>query len=326
MIDLPEINFARRLLERHKLVPPIDIAKLAARYARVEYEEIPFSVDGVSLNLKVPGKTPTIIVNSKIPNTRQRFTLAHELGHVVIPWHIGSIVDTTEYGLHEPAEGYWLVEGEANRFAAELLMPSHWLQSLIMDVAIPPEIQKIVVDKGDVSPSSAAVKIIQELPSGYVMCALDETGEVKFSGRSLGTVANAPDWGTTIDVDKMYPYADEMWKIEIKGQNFLWWRLPRKIKFTTEKDGRDWRAILQGILKELTTDEAEKRKLQQSINGLVAYANSVAKRYDEYSPETIYSAAVQRFHSRPEYCSVVSHKDFAVFLRKRVTELFKDNS
>lgn len=62
------------------------------------------NVDGVSI--KQQGSVPCIFINANQPNDRKRFTLAHELGHVV---------------LHSsPSEN---MEEEANQFAAELLMP-----------------------------------------------------------------------------------------------------------------------------------------------------------------------------------------------------------
>jgi hypothetical protein len=40
---------------------------------------IPFGVDGICLDLKVPGKRPTVLINADQPPRRKRFTLAHEV-------------------------------------------------------------------------------------------------------------------------------------------------------------------------------------------------------------------------------------------------------
>lgn len=60
-----------------------------------------------------------IFVNSNDPATRQRFTLAHELGHAVL--HAGQ--DVMDY--RKNFEGFQSdrKEMEANAFAADLLMP-----------------------------------------------------------------------------------------------------------------------------------------------------------------------------------------------------------
>lgn len=67
-----------------------------------------FSQEGVSgVTLKVPGLNPCIFIDKNMPADRQRFTLAHELGHAI---------------MHKiPSED---MEDEANRFASALLMPS----------------------------------------------------------------------------------------------------------------------------------------------------------------------------------------------------------
>jgi len=129
LVVQPEIKLALRIIEKHSLKIPIDFDKLVSEYANLIYKHIPIEgVDGVSLNLKVPGKKPTIIVDSNLPKTRQLFTLVHELGHVIIPWHLGTIVDE----FHSEYYNYIVyseLEQEANRFAAELLMPGEWVLS-----------------------------------------------------------------------------------------------------------------------------------------------------------------------------------------------------
>lgn len=53
-----------------------------------------------------------IVINSNLPNDRKRFTLAHELGHIIM--HLSPDFIIPEYRDKED---------EANRFASELLMP-----------------------------------------------------------------------------------------------------------------------------------------------------------------------------------------------------------
>lgn len=63
-------------------------------------------VDAASLH--PPGEAPLFVVNSDAPSDRQRFTLAHELGHATCI----------------PADRFADPEDIADRFASELLMPS----------------------------------------------------------------------------------------------------------------------------------------------------------------------------------------------------------
>ena len=95
MIHSPEINLARRILARHGLSVPVDVIALARNYAEVSVEFIPVDADGVCYDLKRSGIRPKIVLNERRPSTRLRFTAAHELGHVLIPWHTGIMVDDT---------------------------------------------------------------------------------------------------------------------------------------------------------------------------------------------------------------------------------------
>lgn len=126
----PEIKMAKRLHRKYSLSIPVDLDDLTSKFAEVVYKQIPIEgVDGVCLNLKHPNKKTKVIVNTSTSKNRQRFTLAHELGHIIIPWHLGTIVD--ELNPNQANFKYWTVESEANRFASELLMPFDWIYSRI---------------------------------------------------------------------------------------------------------------------------------------------------------------------------------------------------
>lgn len=88
------IEAAGALVVTRQLVPPTPWDSSA--------ESVP--VDAVSIC--VPAEDPIVLLNSGTPSERQRFTLAHELGHMVMH----AIPDAEQ-------------EKQANRFAAELLMP-----------------------------------------------------------------------------------------------------------------------------------------------------------------------------------------------------------
>ena len=70
-----------------------------------------------------------IYVNAQHSETRRRFTVAHEITHYVLHKNLirDGIVDNTLYrsGLSN------LIEMEANRFAAEILMPTHLIRAAI---------------------------------------------------------------------------------------------------------------------------------------------------------------------------------------------------
>lgn len=74
-------------------------------------------VDAISQWL--PGLPPVFFVNSAMPRSRCRLTLAHELGHMVM------------HGTPRPA-----MEDEANQFAAEFLMPAKEIRPQLRSLSL----------------------------------------------------------------------------------------------------------------------------------------------------------------------------------------------
>lgn len=91
---------------------PIENLIQAVERARVMVLSIPVAVDGLdafSANVG-PRRQPVIVIGVQPKGDRQRFTVAHELGHLVI--HSRVTAPTRQ------------LEAEAHRFAAELLLPA----------------------------------------------------------------------------------------------------------------------------------------------------------------------------------------------------------
>lgn len=129
----PEVKIARRFSTKNGLGIPFDISKIVSRYATIIYKDIPIEgIDGICLNLKSISKKTKVIINSNSSPARQKFTLAHELGHIIIPWHYGFIIDDIDDidSLNPSYDSpYWQTEREANLFASEILMPFDYIYS-----------------------------------------------------------------------------------------------------------------------------------------------------------------------------------------------------
>lgn len=127
-------NHAKAVLNHHDLsMPPVPIEKIAEDYG-VMIQYAPFD-DALSGMAFIKDGKSIIGVNSLHHPNRQRFTVAHELGHHVMHQNLlrsGIHVDKTVLKRDKvSAEGIDLTEIEANAFASEILMPSHWIDSLI---------------------------------------------------------------------------------------------------------------------------------------------------------------------------------------------------
>ncbi len=316
-------NFARRLVEKYGLEPPIDIEDLVSQYADLKFADIPFEgADGISLNLKVIGKTTRVVVNQNMPPARQRFTMAHELGHVIIPWHVGTIVDHIDPTRVSEVDRYWQIEEEANTFAAALLMPQQFIDELIAEEDDLARIYRIVTKECEVSPIASAIRLAAFMPPN-IAYAYERNGAVEFSGKSAGTIASTLNWGAEFPNDP-YDYAESHFQEVLNGGQIHWWVLPSEIHYDIDDD-RTWRDILNGMVEDIEIPPADIKKYKSSVNGVVAYANGSCKRSDTYTVSSVVSASVQRFKDRGGYESFVQHPDFKAFLVKKAQELVGRN-
>jgi len=126
--DNPYVR-ARELLESLGLkLPPTPVEKIAkAMGAQVRFS--PFD-DELSGMIYIKDGIPIIGVNSLHHPNRQRFTIAHELGHLVFDREMITAAIHVDKGFPglmrdtKSAIGTDEVEIRANQFAAELLMPA----------------------------------------------------------------------------------------------------------------------------------------------------------------------------------------------------------
>jgi Zn-dependent peptidase ImmA (M78 family) len=323
----PEVNIARKLVDIKNLAPPINISALAKQFAEVAGIDFPadLKVDGVCLNVKSRGKVKIIVNTLGRSAKRIRFTLAHELGHVLIPWHIGSIADQIDVEQSQSGAEYWEIESEANRFASELLMPVRWVERTICNYSSPPVMADIISRTCGVSYQAAVIRLTSLLPRGYVYAATDDRGCVVFGGKSPGTVASAPLRADIIeDQQSRYTWASELWSRPAGDLTYLWWHSKADSTLPKVDGNADWRTRLNDIVGQLNLDEANAKKLKSTISGTIAFANG-SIRHDR-SPEAVYDACLQRFdsarHCNPLIQAVIYLDGFKSFLSIRAQQLF----
>lgn len=97
---------------------PVDPSAIATGLGlNVVYKSI---FDGYQYSGHFTRESMEIAVNGGEPPVRQRFTLAHELGHFVLGHQNAPRDSAASFSSHAGSS----IEREANQFAAELLMPS----------------------------------------------------------------------------------------------------------------------------------------------------------------------------------------------------------
>lgn len=131
MLNKP-VEVARQLLERFGEHLPIDIEAIVKAHGIViRSQELEDSVSGM-LVIK-DGRTAIGLNENHHPN-RQRFTLAHELGHFLLHRNVSNIfIDASTIFFRDgmSSDGSKTQEIDANAFAAELLMPEKQVREVI---------------------------------------------------------------------------------------------------------------------------------------------------------------------------------------------------
>ncbi|MGY4353594.1 Zn-dependent peptidase ImmA (M78 family) [Bradyrhizobium sp. i1.3.1] len=117
--------------------PPVPVEKLArALGVRVEYSPFDDELSGMAF---LREGTPIIGVNSNHHPNRQRFTIAHELGHIVLHRpHLETAVmidKSRNFIPRDPtsAQGTDPLEIQANAFASELLLPAKLIRQALAE-------------------------------------------------------------------------------------------------------------------------------------------------------------------------------------------------
>jgi Zn-dependent peptidase ImmA (M78 family)/DNA-binding XRE family transcriptional regulator len=111
--------------------PPVHVSQVAKQVNVPIFNwDFPDEISGIFVN------NPACVgVNKNHPHVRQRFTIAHELGHLI--YHEGqdlfvdfADVESSDLSLDDKERE---LETKANQFAADLLMPMDWIKKNFAD-------------------------------------------------------------------------------------------------------------------------------------------------------------------------------------------------
>ena len=191
---------------------------------------------------------PTIFLRETPEHSRRRrrLTLAHELGHLVIPWHLGRVAchalsmddapNTAARGAISAQIAHQ--ESEATRFASSLLVP----QDVLIDKSTRFSLQELFesLDDFDVSTMAGILALKAALLPGF--CFLFDDGEVQCVNSS-GTLL--PD-GAYSDARRLRALAHERGVFQLGGRDVRWYLLAKPNKFERVLDDRTTSEILKG--------------------------------------------------------------------------------
>ncbi len=132
---------AQELLEQAAVSSlPVKVHQLAKQRAFVMRDPLPNDVSGMLIPAASDSKKPWIIVLNKThAPQRQLFTLAHELGHIMLHQYTTPHADGAQrirFRDGASSTGTDRDEIEANQFAAELLMPAKLLFPRLREIGL----------------------------------------------------------------------------------------------------------------------------------------------------------------------------------------------
>lgn len=305
----PVQKFAQLLVERHDLTPPVDVHGLAQIYADVEVCDWPYDCDGVA----ILNASPKIFLKQDRPWRRERFTLAHELGHVIVPWHVNAVdcKPHAESGTDTSTDTEASVLGthqelEANQFASHLLVPDRHIAHCANTYVQPSHIFELLAD-ADISAAAGMLAIQRVLLPGYAFIVpglrrfvlsahthyFDKRAALRNSSYSHGVVAH-------------------------EDVNVEWYLLTEPAEpvhnlHSKQEATKLLRAIAESARWERGTDS-----LIAGVNGVIGAARSAFTGLDA---KTWLGVLLHRFSCNSAYAHLVQLKDFREYLSFRACVL-----
>ena len=320
--DRRELKVARRLIKKHRLSPPVDIHKLAQAYSQVIHVRPPAQADAFLLYPDEDHPEHLILLNRDYGIKRQRFTLAHELAHIVLPWHIGEL----EYSLSNSNPlntEYAEREREADRFASELLMPTAWLTNLVSqyDKIIPTTIAKQVANSARVSLYAASSAVSQVIPPNMALVVVDSMSNVvHYRGTSPGFRFSLPDWHSDFN-DYNFEFVSNQWRDTNGTHDFHWFQFKVPKQKGVQRLNRNSSDILNDILSQVCGDHDKlKSKLVPVISG--TFGAGVPADATEYS-DALFEKIVVRLKGKAALHEFCSHRLFQPFVLTKLHEILE---
>lgn len=316
-----ERKLACKLLTRLGASPPINVESIVNSYASVEFDRFPTSCD--ALLIRKGTERPRLIVSDRLKKfeNRYRFTLAHELGHLVMPWQVGSaFCHTDNISFRESDDVSMQMESEANRFASELLLPTYWVRSTVQGSSNFSAMTVVeIARQAKVSPIVVLLSMTRILAPGSMLAMVDRTNTVQYAATSPGSHLVVPSKGSRLSSLDQYISAGGQVSTAGFGNSFIVAVSFRDDARPSEVGSDVCRRGLPAIVQELYVDPDVQKRILGSINGIIGAANSLVRDVD--SVGTLFSVLRQRFVGREHLEQLVLRDDFMSFLWAKAHEL-----
>lgn len=265
-----------------------------------------------------PPKLPYIYLKEQYA-PRRNFTLAHELGHLFMPWHPRQN-RVCAAGEADPKDARMQarLESEADAFAGELLAPTFWIDELLaihslqdaFELLIGNEYLSVEAACINMSKARAPVAIVRmDVHSGirYTSYCSKEFSKLKIGYEDFEDKAvhiSRCSYGKHDLSFYLFEMTEEVrreWSRDLLGDQ-----------------GRPAKDILHEILQDMPTARAN--GIKSSAHGCISGQNS---HRDRYSDEEFFAACLRGLKAREKLLPLTSHPLFESFVSQRCRELLE---
>ncbi|WP_341350239.1 ImmA/IrrE family metallo-endopeptidase [Intrasporangium flavum] len=239
---------------------------------------------------------------------RVRMTFAHELAHIVIPWHVGYGPESCTSDVSDSLEDNYVrtQENEARNFAGRLLLPYSELARAASGVSLQAFLDNL--DRFEASAWATTLRLTQILRSGFIFGG-------NFTDSSQLDVLRTP--GTrSVSLGEAQRSAVDEGTFTVGGRDVQWFQLTDAEVFAPSQDPRKPSEIIKSILFDVypakTTEERD--GIFYSTQGMLGAALSQGV-FD--TPDALLRQARHRLKTGVER-EIRSHVDWDAYVLKTV--------
>jgi len=160
-----------------------DLFRLAPRLGLEIREATADGFDGALIRVREVPLGAIVIRKSIREIGRKNFTLAHEIGHFLLPGHDQAELVCTKSDIGNWADGSKAIEREADEFAAELLMPTALVQRIVHSTVPSLQLIEKIAQRFHTSFSAAAWRYC-DLTKEQCAIVWSNEGRIDWSKRS----------------------------------------------------------------------------------------------------------------------------------------------
>ena len=303
---------ARRVVEKLNLQPPVDISSLLEDSADVCELDWPQECDGIVVGLAGQSR-PKVFLRAGQHLNRDRFTRAHEWGHIMIPWHLGDVALECEIDRLDPTGQF--AEREANDFASRVLVPDRYLRQAIA-ASSSVENWLDAVEECQVSAYASLLALTRDLGAGFAFLLDQGDSKPVIQILSSGTQAPLIDAPGKVREEFARNSLASGRKV-LRGRRVEWFQY---VDLTAPElpQGRNATEALNAYIARTGERLSDGRNKRSSINGIVG-----GKLRDNNLVDLGWMHGMLRYHIEldPAWNHALTDPDFEDFLVLRVAEL-----